>query len=186
MALYLRDVVRLLLANRTERPLEFIHQYFRGVLNGNNVVLREFAYVNASSRNRLSFIMNFEEAYKGSTWTEPITADDYHQLMKLICPDFPLSLVKRAVYMVCSNHDERIPFADISLAVQVSQAHYLLGQPSTPPVFLALPNAVSTTHSFVHIYMPPSKVYFFYSEYLEEVRIAFTRQRTRYNHNSLF
>lgn len=119
VAIYLRDVVRLLLANRTERPLEFIHQYFRGVLKGDNVVLREFAYVSASPRNRISFIMNFEEAYKDSKWTEAITADDYHQLLKLLCPDFPFALVNRAVYMLSSTRHDKMPFASLSLAVQV-------------------------------------------------------------------
>ena len=63
LAVYLRDVVRLLLAQRTEKPLLFIHEYFQSVLKGENVVLREYAYVNSTSRNRLSFIVNFDEVH---------------------------------------------------------------------------------------------------------------------------
>jgi hypothetical protein len=69
LELYLKDVVRLLLANRTERPVDFIHHYFQNVLAGDNVILREFSYVNASSRNRLSFLMVVTDTYKTFNWT---------------------------------------------------------------------------------------------------------------------
>ncbi len=49
---YLEDAVRLLLVNRVERPLEFIHQYFLSVLSGDQVIYREYEYIDATSRNR--------------------------------------------------------------------------------------------------------------------------------------
>jgi hypothetical protein len=118
IAMYLRDVVRLLLAQRTEKPLLFIHEYFQGVLKGENVVLREFGYVNSTSRNRLSFIINFEEAYKQMSEEEAMPVDDYHQLLVLLCPDFPRLLIDRALSMTGADAGKPLQFSKFSQAVQ--------------------------------------------------------------------
>jgi hypothetical protein len=118
VAMYLRDVVRLLLAQRTEKPLLFIHEYFQGVLKGENVVLREFGYVNSTSRNRLSFIINFEKAYK-QMGEEAIPVDDYHQLLVLLCPDFPRVLVDRTISMMGADVANPPLFSKLSQAVQI-------------------------------------------------------------------
>ena len=52
VAFYLRDVTALLLRARDDHPLDFIAEYFSGVLNGTNVLLREYAYLSRCLRDR--------------------------------------------------------------------------------------------------------------------------------------
>jgi hypothetical protein len=96
VACYLRDAVGLLVNSRTSEPLRFMDDYFQGVLRGENVLMRHFAYVNATTRNRLSFVVAMEEAFGGCAWSEPVAPLDYLQLLRQLCPDFPRPLVSAA------------------------------------------------------------------------------------------
>ncbi|KAL1514590.1 hypothetical protein AB1Y20_003684 [Prymnesium parvum] len=93
---YLRDVIALLLQTRTERPLEFVAEYFAEVLEGKNVLCREFEYVNGSTHNRWSFIVSSRETFAGLDATQPTSNLELLQLLQLVCPDFPPRLVNEA------------------------------------------------------------------------------------------
>lgn len=96
VAYYLRDVVDLLLRARDERPLDFIADYFTEVLHGTHVLMREFSYVNRSSRDRWAFVASAREALADLDQHAPTTASALTQLLRLVCPDFPVEIVTDA------------------------------------------------------------------------------------------
>ena len=128
VAAYLRDAVGMLLASRTHEPLEFMDGYFQSVLRGDNVLMRNFAYVNATTRNRLSFIVAMQETFGDCEWLEPIAPLDYLELLRQLCPDFPRPLVSAAAAAVLplllphsegrdeGNAPPRVSFETLSLA----------------------------------------------------------------------
>ena len=128
VAAYLRDAVGMLLVSRTNEPLGFMDGYFQSVLRGDNVLMRNFAYVNATTRNRLSFIVAMQETFGDCEWPEPIAPQDYLELLRQLCPDFPRPLVNAAAAAVLplllphsEGHGEdhaspRVSFETLSLA----------------------------------------------------------------------
>ena len=117
VGVYIEDVVKLVLRNQDERPLEYIHRYFQNVSRGANVVQRDFKYVSSTFRNRVAFAKVVYDsfpslsAYGGggtavgldngrasekSVLGALLTASDWHQLACLTCRDFPALLVERA------------------------------------------------------------------------------------------
>jgi len=115
---YMRDVVRLLLQVRDERPLEFIAEYFNSVLDGTHVLMREYAYINACARNRRDFVKAAREAFAGLKQQERLDAAEMTQLLQLLCVDFPQALVAHAC-LLCGS-DERQPLSKLLHATLVS------------------------------------------------------------------
>lgn len=112
VAVYLQDALALLLAAKPDAPLEFLADYYRRVRRGEHVAHRSFAYVNATHRNRRSFIRLFsitfgdvEAAAAAAAAAEKsdevsggghrgalppaLTFADFLALQRLLCPDFP-------------------------------------------------------------------------------------------------
>ena len=116
--IYLRDVVSLVLRARTERPLEFIAEYFSQVLNGTNVLAREFAYVHECPRNRWAFMKEVHEAFGDLDQGQPLTAAELAHLLRLLCPDFPLELCRDAC-VLCGDEAGAFPLAELTFACMV-------------------------------------------------------------------
>ena len=95
--LYVKDAVRLLLGRRDERPIPTVYEYFKSIITGSNVHCREYAYVYATQRNRLAFILHLDECYPHLSDSERLTPNDYHQLLCIVCSDFPKSIVDEAL-----------------------------------------------------------------------------------------
>lgn len=93
---YVEDVTKLLLECRDENPLSYLHRYFKCCSDGTNVLLREFEYINATPRNRHAFVVMFRSAYSNFDDGHMVSLSDYHQLLLLLCPDFPGWLVHKA------------------------------------------------------------------------------------------
>ena len=60
---YLHDAVGLCIAQDVRKPINFFSQYFQTVLAGENVLFRNFKYVNSTARNRRSFIRTFSQTF---------------------------------------------------------------------------------------------------------------------------
>eukprot|EP00472_Partenskyella_glossopodia_P013099 CAMPEP_0197525068 /NCGR_PEP_ID=MMETSP1318-20131121/10600_1 /TAXON_ID=552666 /ORGANISM="Partenskyella glossopodia, Strain RCC365" /LENGTH=273 /DNA_ID=CAMNT_0043078229 /DNA_START=286 /DNA_END=1107 /DNA_ORIENTATION=+ len=93
---YLQDAIGLMVENKAERPLHFLADYFASIERGVNVLYRSFRYINSTPRNRQSFIQQYYEVYKNISPNEELTVDSFHQLLSLLCRDFPYSLVRNA------------------------------------------------------------------------------------------
>eukprot|EP00164_Ancoracysta_twista_P007809 GFYU01011164.1.p1 GENE.GFYU01011164.1~~GFYU01011164.1.p1 ORF type:complete len:368 (+),score=58.32 GFYU01011164.1:147-1106(+) len=110
--LYVNDIVRQLVDTRVENPLECLHEYFSNVLKGNHVLFRDYEFVNSTPHNRLSFLGQIVEAYQNFDGTEELAYNDFHQLLCVLCPDFPLSLVEDASDCLQLAEEEARPFLD--------------------------------------------------------------------------
>ena len=60
---------------------------------------REYAFVSATAWNRRSFIVVFREAIQHLLNTD-VTVSDFHQLLLLLCPDFPRSTLDAIVHVL--------------------------------------------------------------------------------------
>ena len=121
LPVYLRDVIQLVLSRRDDRPLDHIYEYFKSVSDGNNVISRDFKYINATPRNRASFVRNFQDSHGSMPGDERVTAEDYHQLLCLLCPDFSPSVVQAAARPLLVGQpagDRHLPFSALSVATQ--------------------------------------------------------------------
>uniref|UniRef100_A0A7S1KUC8 Centriolar satellite-associated tubulin polyglutamylase complex regulator 1 n=1 Tax=Percolomonas cosmopolitus TaxID=63605 RepID=A0A7S1KUC8_9EUKA len=111
---YMLDCIEQLLHSRTDKPLEFISRYFKEVRDGTNVVNRGFAYVNGTPRNRFAFASLLEHSYgntttlsNNTTETSTLSADEFFQLILLLCSDFPESLAQ-IVYRILFFGDDSL------------------------------------------------------------------------------
>ncbi|KAJ3187997.1 hypothetical protein HDU85_006390 [Gaertneriomyces sp. JEL0708] len=95
IGVYVEDAISRLLADRPAKPYKFLSDYFDSVLRGTNTILREYEYVKACRRNRLTFIKRLSESLNHSAG--PFSATEFHHLVELVCPDFPGALVEKGV-----------------------------------------------------------------------------------------
>jgi hypothetical protein len=79
---------------RTDRPIEFIADYFSSVIAGTHVVLRNFEYVNACEGNRWAFVTSCIESFAALPPDDIFDALEMTQMIRLLCPDFPVQLVE--------------------------------------------------------------------------------------------
>jgi len=99
--------------------LKFLSDYFKSVVDGTNVLHRSFRYVNSTPRNRKSFIRQFYSLYKHINSDEELTVDSFHELLTLMCSDFPYSLVRNAsrITMEVKDFPQKVNFRDFSLKI---------------------------------------------------------------------
>ncbi len=115
LQLYLKDVVKLVLGRREERPISIVYEYFKSVRAGDHVASRGYEYVFASQRNRLAFLRHFQKCYPNLSDSERITPADYHQLLTFLCPDFPKEIVDESLLGVSES---QLVFGTVSAMVQ--------------------------------------------------------------------
>lgn len=114
---YIHDCVYLLTDLPNVDPLSFCATYFESARNGKNVAFRHFKYVNATPSNRLHFIRAFRRVFKDIPKERRLTPECFHQLLCLLCPDFPSSLVRNASRVTTDTVDTstEVPFYSFSL-----------------------------------------------------------------------
>ena len=114
----MRDVISLLLRAKDDRPLEFIADYFSEVLNGTHVLLREYGFVSKCARDRWAFVQSVREALADLDQDEPTSAAVLTQLLRLVCPDFPIELSTEACRL-CGDEAGDHPLGKLLHAVVV-------------------------------------------------------------------
>ena len=116
---YFEDAARQALV-QGDRPAERLRAYFRRVLAMRQVVGREYAYVSATAWNRRSFVVVFREAIQ-NLLGEHLTVGDFHQLLQLVCPDFPRATLDAIVHVLprALINDGLASCATLAIAKQV-------------------------------------------------------------------
>jgi hypothetical protein len=66
---------------------------FNTTLKGEHILLREYAFVSATALNRKCFLQQVKKVFHSTPYYKVITALDYHQMLCLVCSDFPRSLM---------------------------------------------------------------------------------------------
>ncbi len=114
---YFHDAVGLCIAQDVRKPLNFMASYFDTVLSGENVLFRNFKYVNSTARNRRSFIRVFNQTFghfEDLKGPEAIGPESFHQLLCLLCADFPFSLVRNASRITLDSPTQIVSFKELS------------------------------------------------------------------------
>ena len=61
------------------------------------MLLREYALINATSYNRKSFLQQMNKVFHTTPYFTIVTALDYHQMLCLLCSDFPKGIIIEAI-----------------------------------------------------------------------------------------
>lgn len=120
---YLNDSVQQLLDIRNSNPkidiLEFFGEYFKSVKQGTHILFREYSFIASTPHNRGCFIEKILETYTSMLEKEePLKTCDFHALILLLCPDFPLEIVEKSLRMICPIDNLSAFFKDFIYAFQ--------------------------------------------------------------------
>ena len=113
---YLSDCVLEILNGRHEQPLLALQQYFQKIVDRTHIHGREFAFIDATARNRLSLVRSFESTFACFEPNELLVAEDVHQLLCIVCPDFPIDIVRSSLKPFSST---KLPYALASRSVSL-------------------------------------------------------------------
>jgi len=113
---YLSDCVLEILNGRHEQPLLALQQYFQKIVDSTHIHGREFAFIDATARNRLSLVRSFESTFACFEPNEVLVAEDVHQLLCIVCPDFPIDIVRSSLKPFSSP---KLPYALASRSVSL-------------------------------------------------------------------
>ncbi|NXH13153.1 CK049 protein, partial [Bucco capensis] len=127
---YMEDAVSQLLENREDISqygiARFFTEYFNSVRQGTHILFREFHFVQATPHNRASFLRTFWRCFRtvgknGGKYSNLLTAQEYHCLLQLLCPDFPMELTQKAARIVLMDDavDCLMSFSDFLFAFQI-------------------------------------------------------------------
>ncbi|XP_048217130.1 UPF0705 protein C11orf49 homolog isoform X1 [Perognathus longimembris pacificus] len=123
---YMEDAVCQLLENREDVNqygiARFFTEYFNSVCQGTHILFREFSFIQATPHNRASFLRAFWRCFRtvGKNG-DLLTMREYHCLLQLLCPDFPLELTQKAARIVLMDDamDCLMSFSDFLFAFQI-------------------------------------------------------------------
>ncbi|NXD09380.1 CK049 protein, partial [Nothocercus nigrocapillus] len=129
---YMEDAVSQLLENREDISqygiARFFTEYFNSVRQGTHILFREFSFVQATPHNRASFLRTFWRCFRtvgknGGKFSgmNLLAAQEYHCLLQLLCPDFPMELTQKAARIVLMDDamDCLMSFSDFLFAFQI-------------------------------------------------------------------
>ena len=121
---YLNDVVSMILNTQPERPLEFMHEYFKTVNDMEHVVSKRFEYINATAHNRRAFLFACTRAFGHFGEGQEVAIGDLYQLVTMLCPNYPEARIYEIPRLLRSDPSARIPFGDLRVAFSVHFAYY--------------------------------------------------------------
>ena len=80
-------------------PAERLRDYFRRVLTLEHIYHREYAYVSSTAWNRRAFVVAFRKCVHPLRDMD-LTVADFHQLLIVICPDFPRATLDSIIHVL--------------------------------------------------------------------------------------
>jgi len=81
---------------KPDDSVDFAEKYFRRIQSCRNVLGADYLFITSCRQNRRSFVFCVCELYRSIALEEELTTSDYHQVIEMICPDFPRSAVEEA------------------------------------------------------------------------------------------
>lgn len=123
---YLEDSMMQLLRKKDEdgktKPFHFLADYFKRVVSGNHIALREYAFITATPYNQRCFIKLFWDSYKNVAETgQAMTCTEHYSLLRLLCYNFPQDMIYMISVVIFSDasSDNLVSFSDFAYAFQV-------------------------------------------------------------------
>ncbi|XP_033612542.1 UPF0705 protein C11orf49 homolog isoform X2 [Fukomys damarensis] len=108
--------------SRAPSPTRLRVSGFNSVCQGTHILFREFSFIQATPHNRASFLRAFWRCFRtvGKNG-DLLTMREYHCLLQLLCPDFPLELTQKAARIVLMDDamDCLMSFSDFLFAFQI-------------------------------------------------------------------
>lgn len=123
---YIEDAVTFLLERKDEdpktKPYKLLAEYFESIKKGTHVLYRDYSFVSITPHSRGSFIRLFwysfaEVADRGDS----MRVMEYLSLLRLLCHDFPSSLVQKVARVIFSYDamENLVSFPDFLYTFQV-------------------------------------------------------------------
>mmetsp|Transcript_29652 Transcript_29652/g.64720 ORF Transcript_29652/g.64720 Transcript_29652/m.64720 type:complete len:238 (-) Transcript_29652:2187-2900(-) len=115
LTLYLKDALTIMLENRPEDPLLFLHEYFQMVTRGKNLVDRAYRYLRLSPKERVVFMDNLVAAFsllESTGGSAGFTGREYMKVLKLLCSDFPPEIVHILFQVLGRGDNDSVGFED--------------------------------------------------------------------------
>ena len=82
----------------------FLADFFVGVQHGTQLLFREFFFVKATPQYRLSLVKLFYDCFKPIGHRgDLLNIREYHSLVTLICPDFPLEIIQKTAQFILTD-----------------------------------------------------------------------------------
>ena len=122
---YLKDVVTLLLENQPAKPIDFLADYFRTVIQGSSPLLRAYRYVRLASPSQDAFTDNLVAAYHAldvHRGSGVVAGSELLRLLRLIGKDFPINITRSLLLLIEKRETDPIDFAEFSVAVRSRSA----------------------------------------------------------------
>ncbi|XP_068117641.1 centriolar satellite-associated tubulin polyglutamylase complex regulator 1 [Hyperolius riggenbachi] len=123
---YMEDAVTQLLEHKDDIEqgdvAKFFSQYFSSVSQGTHVLFREYGFVRCTPHNRASFLRLFWRCFRTIAKNgDLLTVKEYHCLLQMLCPDFPMDLTQKAARIVLMDDamDCLMSFSDFLYAFQI-------------------------------------------------------------------
>ena len=132
---YVEDAVSFLLERKDEdsktKPFELLAEYFTSIKAGTHVLFREYSFICATPRNRISFVKLFWQSYAEiASRNEMMKVAEYLSLLRLHCHDFPASMIFKIAQVMFTHNamDNLVSFSDFLYTFQtVFYYEYFLG-----------------------------------------------------------
>nr|ACO51782.1 C11orf49 [Aquarana catesbeiana] len=100
----------------------FFSDYFTSVSQGTHVLFRDYSFVQCTPHNRASFLRLFWRCFRTIAKNgDLLTIKEYHCLLQILCPDFPMDLTQKAARIVLMDDamDCLMSFSDFLYAFQI-------------------------------------------------------------------
>ncbi|XP_072278109.1 centriolar satellite-associated tubulin polyglutamylase complex regulator 1 isoform X2 [Pyxicephalus adspersus] len=123
---YMEDALTQLLEHKDDlEPTDvarFFADYFTSVSQGTHVLFRDYSFVQCTPHNRASFLRLFWRCFRTVAKNgDLLTMKEYHCLLQMLCPDFPMDLTQKAARIVLMDDamDCHMSFSDFLYAFQI-------------------------------------------------------------------
>eukprot|EP01041_Mallomonas_annulata_P006430 gene6430-12997_t len=118
--MFMKTLLEQIFIHKPDNPLDFSKKYFQRVQSCQHVLGGDFEFVLQCRHNRRAFIYCCTESFQNFSLYEELGISDYHQLLQMICPDFPLLLLQEAsciINPVETDLTGRYIYGDLRLTV---------------------------------------------------------------------
>ena len=82
---------------RPEDSLDYALRYFKRVRSCHNVLGADFSLISCCDRNKRAFVFCLMELFKTFSDNEEMSVNEYQQIIEMICPNFPSSIMPAVV-----------------------------------------------------------------------------------------
>eukprot|EP00602_Paraphysomonas_sp_CaronLab_P004510 CAMPEP_0185037132 /NCGR_PEP_ID=MMETSP1103-20130426/31102_1 /TAXON_ID=36769 /ORGANISM="Paraphysomonas bandaiensis, Strain Caron Lab Isolate" /LENGTH=275 /DNA_ID=CAMNT_0027574959 /DNA_START=50 /DNA_END=877 /DNA_ORIENTATION=- len=97
------DLLKQINEKKPVNPWQYSATYFKKVQHCIHILGEDYMTVVACRHNRKSFVYCCTQSFKNFPRNERISVHDFYNLLQLICPDIPLSLIQDSALTGCTS-----------------------------------------------------------------------------------